>query len=77
MLCAIEFQIRNNILCQVFIKPVQSDFGGVCETKEFELLNFLKRIVEKVDRRVCQTILLERDFESVRFVMIERHITSA
>ena len=32
--------------------------GG--ETQEFERLNFLKRIVKKVDGRVCQTVLLEQ-----------------
>ena len=39
----------------------------------------IKKIVKKVDRRVCQTILSERerDGESVRCVRIERHIPSA
>ena len=37
-------------------------------------LNFMKKIVKKVDRRVCQTVL--SDNESVRFVRIERHIPS-
>ena len=36
------------------------------ETQEFDSLNFLKRTVQKVDRRVCQTVPLERDSESVR-----------
>ena len=46
------------------------------ETQEFKCLNFLKRIVNKVDGRVCQTVLSERDSESVRFVRIERYIPS-
>ena len=38
-------------------------------------MDFLKRIVKKVDRRVCQMVLLsESDRESVRFVRIERHV---
>ena len=44
------------------------------ETHEFELLNSLKRIVKKVDRRICQMILLERNGECERFVRIERCI---
>ena len=35
------------------------------ETQQFERLNFLKGIVKKVDRRVCQTVLSERDSERV------------
>ena len=46
------------------------------ETQEFEWLNFLKRIIEKVDRRICQMVLLERDRDSVKFVRIERYIPS-
>ena len=46
------------------------------ETQEFEWLNFLKIILKKEDRRVCQTVLLERDREGVRFVRIERHVPS-
>ena len=40
------------------------------ETQEFEQLNFLKTIVKKVVGRVCQTVLSERDRESVRSVKI-------
>ena len=43
------------------------------ETHEFEGLNFLNRIVKKVQGRGCQTVLSERDGESERFVKIERH----
>ena len=37
------------------------------ETQEFERLNFLKRIVKKLHRRVCQTVLSKIDSECVRF----------
>uniref|UniRef100_A0A8C4QV43 Uncharacterized protein n=1 Tax=Eptatretus burgeri TaxID=7764 RepID=A0A8C4QV43_EPTBU len=49
-----------------------------CETQKCERLNVLKRIVKKVDGRVCQMVLSERerDSDSVRFVLIERHIPS-
>ena len=30
--------------------------------------------LKKVVRRVCQTVLSERDSESVRFVKIEKHV---
>ena len=40
------------------------------ETQEFELLNFLTRVVKKVDwaGRGCQTVLSQRDSENVRFL---------
>ena len=43
---------------------------AACDIQEFEWLNFLKRIVKKVDRRICQMVLSERDSEIVRFVRI-------
>ena len=58
----------------VFFFPRKVTADG--ETKEFECLNFFKRIVNKVDDRVCQMVFSERDNESVRFVSIERHISS-
>ena len=36
--------------------------------------DFFKRIVEKVDGGVFQTVLSERHIESVRLVRIERHV---
>ena len=36
----------------------------------------LKRIVYKVDGRVFQVVLSERDYESVTFVRVERHFQS-
>ena len=39
-------------------------------------MNFHKRIVKKVDRRVSYMVVSERDSESVRFVRIERRISS-
>ena len=44
------------------------------ETQKLKRKHFFKRIVEKVDGRVFQKVLLERHSESVRFVRIERHI---
>ena len=49
------------------------------ESQEFELLNFLKRIVKKVKRRVCQKVLSERwsEFEiSQHFKTYAKLLTS-
>ena len=44
------------------------------ETQKLERKDFFQRIVEKVDWGSFQTVLLERQSESVRFVKIERHV---
>ena len=36
------------------------------ETQEFECLNFLNKIVKKVERRVCQMVQRERERERER-----------
>ena len=36
------------------------------ETQELAWLNFFESVVEKVDGRVCSTILLERDFSGLK-----------
>ena len=44
------------------------------ETQKLERKDFFQRIVDKVDGEVFQTVLLERQSESVRFVRIKRHV---
>ena len=46
------------------------------EAQKFEWLHLFKWVVFEADRRICQTVLSERQGYCVRFVGVERYIPS-